>query len=72
MKIELSPVFVFKLIISSIVMSLILLGLKPEDVFELVSAIAAGAFMYFTVLLIIKGITISDINHIKEIILSSP
>jgi len=68
MKIDLSSDFVFKSIAASIAMSLMLLALKPEGLSGLTSSIAVGAMMYFVVLFILKGITISEINVIKRII----
>ena len=65
LKIYLSLNFVYKSVAASLVMSLLLLILKPEGLSGLAPSIAASALVYFLVLFFLKGFTVSEIDFVR-------
>ena len=68
LKICLSLDFVFKSMAASLVMSLLLLILKPEGLSGLAPSIAASALVYFMVLFFLKGFTIAEIDFVRRLL----
>lgn len=68
LKIHFSLNFIFKSIMASLVMSLLLLNLDPVGAIELLLAIASGALVYFVVLILLRGITVGEIYFLKELL----
>jgi O-antigen/teichoic acid export membrane protein len=66
-KISFSPKFVAKCLASSMVMSLLLLILRPEGVAGLAQSVAICALIYFIVLFALKGFTGEEIAFIKTL-----
>ena len=50
------------------VMSFLLLSLRPEGTSELALSIASGALVYFAALFFLKGFTISEIGFIRRLL----
>jgi O-antigen/teichoic acid export membrane protein len=67
-KLYLNLNFIFKSIVASSVMSLLLLILKPEGLSALVVSIAASASVYFIVLFLLKGFTIAEMDFIRRLL----
>ncbi len=68
LKIHFSLNFVFKSLIASFVMSLLILILNPVGTAALVLSIAASALTYFVILFMLKGFTFGEIYFIRDIL----
>jgi O-antigen/teichoic acid export membrane protein len=67
-KILLSLNFVAKSLAASMVMSFLLIMLRPEGTLELALSIVSGALVYFAVLFFLKGFTISEIGFVRKLL----
>ena len=67
-KIQLSLNFVAKSLAASMVMSLLLIMIRPEGTLESALSIASGALVYFAVLFFLKGFTISEIGFVRKLL----
>ena len=66
-KISFSLKFIAKCLASSMVMTFLLLILRPEGVAGLALSVAIGALIYFIVLLVLKGFTKEEIAFIRTL-----
>ncbi len=67
-KILFSLNFVAKSLAASMVMSFLLIMLRPEGTLDLALSIASGALVYFAVLFFLKGFAISEIEFVKKLL----
>jgi O-antigen/teichoic acid export membrane protein len=67
-KISLSLNFLAKSLAASMVMSFLLISIRPEGTLELTLSIASGALVYFAALFLLKGFTISELDFIRKLI----
>jgi O-antigen/teichoic acid export membrane protein len=70
LKLEFDVAFTLKSILASIVMSILLVTLSPEGTQEIFQATIIGAAVYFTILILLRGITRSEIYFFKGLFLS--
>ncbi|MDD4651097.1 MAG: oligosaccharide flippase family protein [Methanothrix sp.] len=64
---HLDYIFIIKSITASIMMTILLLLLKPEGTVGLLSAILAASLVYFAVLFLIKGVDKKEIDFFKNL-----
>ena len=57
--------FILRCVISSLLMSLILMGLNPSGIFHLIGAVLLSVIIYFLLLYGLKGFDNKDIKNIK-------
>ena len=71
LKFNLNSIFVFKCLISSSIMSGIIFLINPSNITELFVSVVSGAFVYFSVMVLIGGISNYELNLIKKLSKSS-
>lgn len=67
-KIDLNISFIFKSVLSSFLMSLIIFFWHPVGILNILAAVLSSASIYFMILILLKGITRKEIEFFKNLV----